>query len=350
MIKVAALTSGQDVPSTRFRVRQHIGRLYDLDIEVVEYYPSISKDAQIPFSHVIGNSVVSLPLKASLAAAKLLATMPGILNGYRADAVWLSRGILLGVPTFERILKHPVILDVDDAIWLRKGRITRGAIYVANSAQAIIAGNEYIADWYSQYSDNVHVIPTAVDADRYKPNEAANGNTFTIGWIGTKHNLKYLQRLEQPLSRFFKEHSNSILLIVSNEAPSFSILDASNIRYVRWSRTDEIKLIQEMDVGLMPLDDNPWTRGKCAFKMLQYMSCGKPVVVSPVGMNAEVLEKDDIGFPALNSEEWYSALSELKQNLPLRKYMGSNARNVVLSHYSSETIITRIADVIRGVI
>jgi len=350
MIKVTALTSGQNVPSTRFRIRQHIDQLRNFNIDVVEHYPAISKDKPAPFSHTGSASAFSLPFKVAFSATKLLATVPGILSSYRTDVTWLSRGILLGIPTLEAILKQPVILDVDDAIWLRNGRIARGSHYLASNTKAIIAGNSYIAEWYSQYSDNVHIVPTAVDTDRYRPSEMSSSVKFTIGWIGTKHNLQYLKRLEPPLAKFFRKNENSVLLVVSDEEPKFSKLDGINVQYVRWSKANEVRLIQNMDVGLMPLGDTPWNRGKCAYKMLQYMSCGKPVVVSPVGMNVEVLEKDNIGFSAIDNEEWYLALSELKQNEPLRRRMGINARNIVLTYYSSAAIAPRIAKIIRGVV
>ncbi|WP_457669800.1 glycosyltransferase family 4 protein [Thiolapillus sp.] len=350
MIKVTALTSGQNVPSTRFRIRQHIDQLRNFNIDVVEHYPAISKDKPAPFSYVGSASALSLPFKMAFSATKLLATLPGILSSYRTDVTWLSRGILLGIPTLEAILKQPVILDVDDAIWLRNGHIARGSRYLASNTQAIIAGNSYIAEWYSQYSDNVHIVPTAVDTDRYRPSKISSSTKFTIGWIGTKHNLHYLKKLEPPLAKFFRENKNSILLIVSDEEPKFPNLDSINVQYVRWSKENEVRLIQNMDVGLMPLGDTSWNRGKCSYKMLQYMSCGKPVVVSPVGMNVEVLEKGNIGFSAINNEEWYSSLSELKQNKSLRMRMGINARNIVLSHYSSAVITPRIAEIIRGVV
>jgi len=347
MIKVAALTSGLDVPSTRFRVRQHIEGLLDYGVDVEEYYPLISKDMQAPFVQSRLGRTISLPLKSAFAGAKLVCTIPGIIGSFGADATWLSKGVLLTHATVEGFLKKPIILDVDDAVWIRDGSELSSARRIAKRSQVVIAGNSYIAEWYAQYCRNVFITPTAVDTEKYVPGNRHTRNDITFGWIGTSHNLRYLSRLEWPLARFFEKHPSSKLLIVSDKKPDFMQLSDKNFRYIPWSAETEVEMIQEMDVGLMPLDDTPWSRGKCAFKMLQYMSCGKPVIVSPVGMNVEVLAKGDIGLSAVTPENWLSGLVAMQEETSMRMKMGKNARKVVVENYSLQVVTPCIANIIK---
>jgi len=151
------------------------------------------------------------------------------------------------------------------------------------------------------------------------------------------------------LCRFLNRHDDARLLVVADRLPQFSSLKAKQWSFYPWSEADEADAIAAMDVGLMPLPDNEWTRGKCSFKMLQYMACGKPVVVSPVGMNGELLRTAEIGFGAVAAEEWLSALEALYSNPGAAHEFGRNGRQLVERSYSLDVVGARLAELLHEV-
>jgi glycosyltransferase involved in cell wall biosynthesis len=196
--------------------------------------------------------------------------------------VMLQREMISSHLTLERFTPSPRVLDVDDAIHLLRGGDF--ARKLAQISDRVIAGNSYLAEWYSAWNRDVVILPTAVDADRYVPAPAVGRDMIVIGWIGTSANFGYLETLAPALARVVAEHPHVHIKIVSDRAPAFSALAPDRWSFVKWGEASEISDIQSMDIGIMPLADSPWARGKCSFKMLQYMACGLPVVVSPVGM------------------------------------------------------------------
>lgn len=330
VIQVAALTGGQNTPSTRFRVRQYIQPLSRFGIQVAEYIPRWGESCGLP------------------SPFKMAARIPALRRSRTADLVWISRDLVQGYATFERLLKRPRILDVDDAIWLSFpfGRI--GQPWVARGMDAVIAGNDYLADYYSRYCRTIFVVPTGIDTQRFTLKPAAGSEEpFTIGWTGLRSNYKYLRLIEPVLQRFLDAHPDSRLLLISNEPWKPTRIAPERIDFSPWNPTDENRLLHRMTVGLMPLPDDPWTRGKCSFKMLQYMAAGLPVVVSPVGMNRQVLEKGQVGFAAQTPDEWYDALETLYQNPSLRHTLGQTGRRVVEQFFSVDILAERLAEIFR---
>jgi glycosyltransferase involved in cell wall biosynthesis len=320
----------------------------EMGIDISEYCPSISKYEPMPLWPKGVRSSYMLPFHMLWLLAKLTTRVPGLIGSYRADAVWLSRELLPGYFTLEGLMKRPIVFDVDDAVWLGKPFGQKAAKEVALRSETVIAGNNYIAEWFSSYAKDVVVVPTAVDTDRYTPSEGGDfGDCYVVGWIGTGANLKYLKAIEGSLNRFLKDSNDRRLLVVSDTPPQLLSIDPTQIIYVPWSRENEVRMIQNMNVGLMPLEDAPWVRGKCSFKMLQYMACGKPVVVSPVGMNVDVLDMGHLGEAATTNEEWYAALTELSRDEALSSQMGAMGRKVVTENYSTEIITRRLAAVFR---
>jgi glycosyltransferase involved in cell wall biosynthesis len=193
-------------------------------------------------------------------------------------------------------------------------------------------------------------VPTGINLKRFVPSENTVNDRFTIGWIGTRGNLIYLREAEQALSEFFKTYSDAQLLVVSDGVPDLPDIPEENIRVLAWSEATEIQSIQMMDIGLMPLPDNEWTKGKCSFKMLQYMACGLPVVVSPVGMNAQVLTLGNIGYAARNKHEWFDAFEYLYNNSTLARAVGERGREVVTANFSTDIVSLQLAEIFRATI
>ena len=210
-----------------------------------------------------------------------------------------------------------------------------------------------IAEWFGSFAKDVRVVPTAVDTDRIKPlgfqKMKSDSKRFVVGWIGTSSNYTYLYRIEKGLSEFLKNH-DAELLVMADKAPGFSALGSEKVRYVKWDPLKEIAILGQMDVGLMPLSMDEWSLGKCSFKMLQYMAAGLPVVVSPVGMNVEVLSLGEVGFSAVTPGDWYEALSRLYHNRSLARWYAAEGRRIVEKHFSRRAVSRILADIFQGVV
>jgi len=286
-------------------------------------------------------------------ATKIATRIPQVLSSRAYDVTWLNRQLYPRIPTFEFAINKPMILDVDDAIWLKRPLGTFQAKLNAKMAEVIIAGNSFIADWFSRYNSNIHVIPTAVDTTKFCPKKLdpkVEKTKFVIGWVGTHSNLKYLYSIEEALTRFCKDHSDAQILVACDKRPRFSSVPQRQLRFIQWSDANEAYLIQEMDVGLMPLFDDDWCRGKCSMKMLQYMACGVPVVVSPVGMNKTVLKMDDIGLAARNDNDWLETLETYySDKTTLRKLHGANGRKIIENEFSAAIIAKRLAAIFHSI-
>ncbi len=350
MIKVAALTSGKNVPSARFRVRQHIVPLRRRGIHVREYIPGIDKYAPPPPFLSFSNPTGLTLIRAAWKCAKILARLPGTMGSWKAEITWLEREMHPGYLTLEPLLKHPIVFDVDDAIWLTAPFGRLAAVRNAKIADVILAGNKHIADWFTAYSKDVRIVPTAVDTDRIRPENIQDlkhsNSRFVIGWTGTSSNFNSLYQIEKALAEFLKNHAAE-LLVIADRPPRFSGIKSDRVRYVKWDPDTEIGMLGRMDVGLMPLPSDKWSLGKCSFKMLQYMAAGLPVVVSPVGMNVEVLAMGDIGFSAETHDDWYGALSCLYHDSGLAHRYGANGRLVVEKHFSRSVISAILEDIFK---
>lgn len=348
-MRVAALTQGYLAPATRFRVRQHIPKLQNFGIDVAEYCPKISAYAGVPFNLDRWPRLARLPMVAAWQGLKIGLRIPHVYQTRKHGIIWLQRELLPGYLTLERILKSPLVFDVDDAIWLSRIYAAERVSKIAARATAIFAGNTYIAEWFSSFNNNIMVIPTAVDIHYFYPLEYIHKESFTVGWIGTSANLRYFEEIAPALIAFLEQHDDAVFFVVSDQAPRLPAVPEHQLRYLAWSEFIEAEAIQKMDVGIMPLPDNEWTRGKCSFKMLQYMACGIPVVVSPVGMNATVLGLGNIGFGVSTIDEWFDALNYLYQNRTVGREMGKRGRELVKENFSTDVVSQMIAEAFKSI-
>jgi glycosyltransferase involved in cell wall biosynthesis len=335
-MKVAAFTGSRTIGSPRFRVRQYIPKLREQGIEVTEY---VARFGSWP--------PLNKALRPIWFPATILDRIPAILKSYRHDVTLLQREMISTLVTLERFTSRPRLLDVDDAVWLHKGRETNFKA-IARMCDGVICGNTFLEESIKGWQPETMVLPTAVDTERFCPAVGANGGSRPIiGWSGMSSGLQYLTEIEIALARLLQEHPQSVLRIVCERPPNFSTLDASRVEYIPWSAENEARTIQEMTVGLMPIDDSLFSRGKCSYKMLLYMSCGVPVVVSPIGMNKEVLALGNVGFGAARDSEWYDALSWLLKNPEEGREMGTEGRRIVEENYSLHVLAPRLASYIR---
>ncbi|MFH1177494.1 MAG: glycosyltransferase family 4 protein [Acidobacteriota bacterium] len=343
-LRVAALTGGWNEPSARFRVRQHIAPLAEQGIQVRELVPAIARHAHFPGWPASVRLAWAPPLWAAWQAAKLAARLPGIAASYRHDLTWLERGLLPGWPSLEPLLRRPLVLDVDDAIWLQPPFGRAAAQMLARRAAVVIAGNAHIAEWFGAHARDVRVVPTAVDSRMLisRPGGTAGTGRFVVGWIGTSWNFPYLTMIETALGRFLAVH-DAELLIVADRPPALAALPAGKLRFRQWSLEEETAFFAAVDVGLMPLADDDWARGKCALKMLQYMACGIPAVVSPVGVAQEILSQGEVGFGPARDGEWSEVLETLQRDQALRRRLGAAGRLLVERSYSVDVVAAQLA-------
>jgi glycosyltransferase involved in cell wall biosynthesis len=336
MFEVVAYTGGLSVPSARFRVRQFIEPLGKHGVRLNEIY---SRATAYPPN---GSNLRRL----AWAAHNVIEHAVAIPRSYTADATLLQREFLSGVPTLERMTRRPIVLDVDDAIWLRRGG--RCARVLARLANRIICGNAFLADWFSHHNSRIEIVPTSVDTNYFRPPQVPVAREHpVIVWSGSSSGLRYLEDVEEAIAEVFRAHPGCRLRVVCDAQPLFRLLPPERVEFWPWSQAIELRALQEADIGIMPLRDSEWERGKCSFKMLTYMATGIPSVVSNVGMNVEVLRHGEMGLGATSKDEWIDALSALVASHGLRERMGAKGRQVAQSVYSVETNAALLARLIR---
>ena len=262
------------------------------------------------------------------------------------DAVFVQKGVFPGLSSvFEKkIAAHkPLVFDFDDAIWLpRQGgspllRILhreRTVQDIMRRAAIVIAGNEFLADYAQRFNSNVTVVPSAVDTAHYR----RSAGSAIVGWIGSSTTLPYLNQLAST----FREMNLKPRVIASGDPGKLEF--ASEFR--QWQMDTEIEELAQIGIGVAPLPDTPWERGKCGVKVLQYMACGIPVVASPVGVHNTIVQHGTTGFLAKNPADWKSYLTELIGDPQLRTKLGNAGRDLVQRNYDIRQAAERLASIL----
>ena len=277
---------------------------------------------------------------------------------WRFDVVIIEKEIFPFMPAFaERILKFlrvPFVVDYDDALfhrydchsnpWVRRF-LGKKIDVVMRHSTCVMAGNQYLAARaHEAGAKHVEIIPTVVDADRYHSKNNGDNAVFTVGWIGTPQTSKYLKPLLQVFESLKRELPVRFVAVGANAAD----FEGTPVEAWPWSEDSEVASIQQFDIGIMPLVDSPWERGKCGYKLIQYMACGVPVVASPVGVNCEIVAVGKTGCLASSLEEWQECLLEFLRAEPnMRAKMGAAGRELVRQQYSTQAQGPRIVDVLR---
>ena len=312
--RILFLTSGRDVPSSRFRVRQFLPLLKGH--AVAHEAPCRPAKNLTHFDFRFGGR----PLGALLFLAKLFSRLTSIARAPFHDLVYLERELLVScAPRLERwamALGPKSVFDFDDAIHLRHPEAVAA---ICRRASRVIAGNETLAAWARKHTDRVSVVPTAVDAERWTPG-TRDGKTAV--WTGSAENLPALAAI--------RDRVKFPLRVVCNRKPDFPC------EFVPWSPEREVEALRTASVGLMPLADDEWSRGKCGFKLLQYMACGLPCVASPVGVNAEI-----VGDTGVLAGDWEAGIAKAMG------MDGTPARERLVAGWSVKAVFPRWLEAIR---
>lgn len=284
-----------------------------------------------------------------------------LIRAGHADLMWLEKEALPWLPwAFERAMLPravPLVVDYDDAVfhWYDLHRSTavrrllgRKLDRLMASASLVTAGNRYLADRATAAgAQRVEIVPTVVDLVAYtRRPEPFSPSAPTIGWIGTPSTwTEYMAPMMPLLIQAAEGAGGRIAAVGAGRAvAAHHLLDN-----LPWTEESEVARIHEMDIGIMPLTDTPWARGKCGYKLIQYMACGIPVIASPVGVNAEIVEHGVNGFLASSDAEWAEALQTLLRDASLRARMGEAGRRKVERDYSLQVWGPRVAKLLRDV-
>ena len=199
-------------------------------------------------------------------------------------------------------------------------------------ADMIFAGNQYLADYALGYCSNVKIIPTTIDTNYHKRKKENASERICIGWTGTETTRKYLEMVKPVFQKLADKYGEKIYIKVICDKPWKA--EGLELKNEKWRKETEIEQLEEIDIGIMPLTDDQWSRGKCGFKGLQYMAMESATVMSPVGVNNSIVTHGENGFLAASENDWYNQLSVLIENKELRLQIGRAGRATVEEKFS----------------
>lgn len=354
--KVLALSPiPEEGAGCRFRIAQYIPYLREagFDVTISSFYtPEFFRTVYKP-GNVIGKATSFLRL-----AAKRFRELDD-LDSY--DLVFLYReAIPLGPPLIERAIVRrgkPIVLDFDDAIFMNNvseanrwisflknpGRVAE----VVRKSTEVVVGNDFLASYARRYNDHVTVIPTVLDTDRFVPRAdppTDPDRELVVGWIGSPTTFPYLQDLAGLLAQVATKHRFRLKVSGAGQPVRFP---GVNVDEVPWSLANEVNLFNTCDIGVYPLTDNDWSRGKCGFKAIQCMACGVPVVAAAVGVNREIITDGVDSFLASTPADWTEKLGRLLSDPALRAHMAVAGRRTIEERYSLRVTAPRLAQILQ---
>ncbi|MBR3568259.1 MAG: glycosyltransferase family 4 protein [Salinivirgaceae bacterium] len=285
-------------------------------------------------------------LKCWIALKCVIIRLFDVLRAWRYDYIIVYREAhFWGWAIFEKLLsmsRAAMIFDFDDAIWLNDTsesnknlswlKSSAKTAKIASLANVVTVGNSFLADYARQSNRNVVIVPTAIDTDAYKYRGAVDSEPVTIGWIGSTTTLKHFQNAIPALTAIKLKYGNrvnfKVIVDVDYEVPELGL------KSTKWRKDTEVEELNKVDIGIMPLPDDRWSCGKCGFKGIQYMALGIATVMSPVGVNTDIIEHGANGFLASTDSEWVDCLSQLIESVELRQRLGEAARKTIDERYS----------------
>jgi len=256
----------------------------------------------------------------------------------------LPKSLMLMIQRF----KPRIVFDLDDAIYLQD-QVRENLIMMLKSASIVVAGNNYLATYARKYNQNVVVIPTVVDTNYYYPsntNRHRYKSRIVIGWIGSNPNRGDLEQVKSVIDQLGQKFNGKVVFqIISNCPLDFD--SELRVEFIPWTIESARYALQRFDIGLMPLDDTPWNRGKCGLKLIQYMAVGAATVASPVGVNNEIMLDGRSGYFATTTQDWKEKLTRLIEDIDLRIQMGQQGRKRVEQLFSVKAVLPLLIEVLK---
>lgn len=339
MLIISPYPKGQ-APSQRFRYEQY---LPFLSSQGFEFY----------FAPFLSEKTWQIFYKKGHFFQKFIALFSGwvkryflLFQGRKYDRIFIHREMKpFGLPIFEWLFLtfygKKCIFDFDDAIWLpnfshsnrnfaflkRYGNVK----FICKRVGKISVGNEFLQAYALKYNSNVVIIPTTIDTENYhNAIHSFSGMKICLGWTGSHSTVAYLEQME-PVFKELSQQVDFSLLVISDKKPD---LDLPQLEFIKWDKTTEIADLNRIDIGLMPIGNSDWDKGKCGFKALQYMSLGVPALVSPYGVNKKIVQHGINGFHCEKEEDWIKNIVHLSKNFMQLKEMGKSAREFIENNYS----------------
>ncbi len=330
--------------SSRIRFYQYLPYLESHGIQVTS--------APLLDDRYIRNLYTNRPQNPLAILRAYVQRLAALLHSRAFDLIWLEKEALPWVPALgEALATHfapSCVVDYDDAAFHRYDQhrnpfvraLLGGKIdAVMRRAALVVAGNDYLAARARQAgAARLEIIPSVVDADRYRPAPPRPPAGFNIGWIGAPVTAPYLRLIQPALATLCQRSDTRLTLVGAGRLA----MEGVPLESRPWREATEVNELQQFDVGIMPLPDEPFERGKCGYKLIQYMACGLPVVASPVGVNRQIVEHGVNGFLANTPDEWVAALSALRDDPALRRQMGAAGRAKVETQYSLQVTAPRL--------
>jgi glycosyltransferase involved in cell wall biosynthesis len=349
-MRLTAFTKyGPMAASTRQRLLQYVPALQAARIDL-DFRPLLDDE-------YVAALVTGKRYERRRIAAAYLRRLRELNFGHLGDLVFVYAELLPWLPSaFERPLlrrARPIIYDIDDAFFhtyeRHRSRFVRAIVGkkfepLLRSATACICGNAYLRDYASRFCSHTEIIPTVVDTDRYTPSPKSTAGLPVIGWIGSPSTWRYVRPLVPLLEELVTNGYASVKVVGAGTAATFD--GFRGLELVEWSEHSEIEHLQSFDVGIMPLPDDDWARGKSGYKLIQYMACGLPVVASPVGVNREIVCDGENGFLASNVQEWRTSLQRLIGDVELRSRLGKEGRTRAVAEYSLRAHAPRFVEML----
>jgi glycosyltransferase involved in cell wall biosynthesis len=347
MKKVLFITTHRTnrAPGQRFRFEQYLDFLAENGFSCEVSYLISEKDDKSLYKKGKYFEKLLIVLKSFLKRRKDKARA----NDF--DIIYIFRqAFLIGPPFFEEQYaksRAKIIFDFDDSIWLGDtseankrfrwlkypGKISK----IISISNVVFSGNRYLANYASKYNSNVKIVPTTIDTEEYKRNinSKRTDGKVCIGWTGSITTIKHFE-FAVPILRKLKEMYGDKLVIKVIGDKNY-VNKELDIKGQAWNKENEIDELSSFDIGIMPLPDDEWAKGKCGLKGLQYMALEIPAIMSPVGVNSEIIKDGANGFLAKNDEEWIEKLALLIDNAALREAMGKEARKTIVEQYSKNS-------------
>jgi len=352
MKMLALMKYGNKAASTRQRLLQYREHFSYQGIEI-EFIPLLNNDYLEQSFRGNAVSIFSI-LRSYVSRVNLL------VSDRDFELIWVQYEAFPYMPGLvERLAAisgRPVVYDFDDAIFHQYDKHPNPLIRrflgqklqpLMRRASLCICGNAYLKAYAGRFSSRTEIVPTVLDTDVYKPTVESRDSArpVTIGWIGSPSTWSFVQPLIPLLERLSQELNLIIRVVGAGRANATH----SAFEFLDWSEDEEIVSIQGMDIGIMPLPDEPWARGKCGYKLIQYMACGLPVIASPVGVNSDIVNDGVNGYLACSEHEWEAAIRRLAASVELRGNMGAHGRQKIVNEYSLHVHGPRLAALLREV-
>ena len=339
-------------PSTRFRVFQFLPYLKSKGIDL-EVFHFLSSSAYRRIFLQSENLSKAFDYLAAMARRTLDINKAG-----EFDLAFVQLQVSpLASSVFNRMLarsRTPIVFDFDDAQFLRyKSAASKFSDWLKSPNQTrellrhsrhAIVGNRYLAEYAEKYCADVSVIPTCIDTNAVTIQNKREKDYLVIGWIGSSASTRYLKIIEQALLEILRRFDHVRIHIVGSKNYQ---LPHKRVKILPWSLENEIKQLRNFDIGLMPLSDEEYSKGKCGFKALQYMSVGVPAVISPIGVNNEIVQDGINGFHATSHDEWIDKLCRLIESADLRRELGLSGRKTVEKSYSVKVHGPRLLKILK---